>query len=1029
MGTTPPNATMDEPGNPERLTARLLGVTEIWVGSRALGAEIWPRRTARALLILLLSTPGHQLRRDEVLETLWPELSPDAALNELYKALHALRRVLEPDLQRGSSSRYVRVANEIISLVPELIGEIDIVRFDRAQLFAVDGDQRTRLRTAIERYSGDFLADDPYSEWPVARREMLRSSWQNAVLDLAELDLAAGEADASRTALTTLLASDPAHESAHRALIRLYIATGRHDAARRQYATCVEMLRRELDVEPDVETAELFTSIPKHAPEIVPTSQFTRPPAPPTRLVGRSVELDAIQELLSDDQIRIVTLTGSGGIGKTHLALAASAYLEAEFRDGVAFTGLSALRNSAEVLPEIGRSLGGIESDSPDLLERIAQSLSDRELLLVIDNIEQVIDSAADIAELLARARGLTVLATSRERLRIRGEQVIEVGPLAVPDPGRVKSLQAISHFDSVRLYLDRVRDRQRDFTVNTENAAAIAEICQRLDGIPLAIELIAVQNSSLSPVQLVRQLESRLDLLVDGPRDLPDRLRTMRNAIAWSYELLSPEERTLAMRVSIFSDGSSEDVVSRLVRELGDDSSSIPALLTTLVDKNLLRLDTLPDPTRYRTLETIREFGIEQLHATHEHDRVRAAHCAVYAELLTNLDAELIGENQIWWYDWVQAEHQNIRLALEHALDHRQAQTAMAMAGAIWRFWSTRGYCVDGLRWLERSLALDDGPVTEVRAIALRSAGRLAEDLTNYEKAETYQQQALTAWAELGDATGTAIAYDDLGSLAHNRGEFDLADQLHLESLKLSREANNTRVMMSALSNLGASAWRRGDHERSFDYFTQAHGIAADPLSIALMTANRGVAAMGLGQIDDALAFAEESLRLWKQVGSKRGVADALLNLADPKQRMGDLDEARRSASEALAIYEEIDEQYGTFSALHTLAVTARLGGAFDESLYLLRRGLAIVQDVDDRPSLAMFFDDFALDFFALGSREPAIAALAAADDVRNAFDTRRGFFEHREYQDLLARLALDRATLSTRAPALDAFILELLA
>ncbi|MGH2550419.1 MAG: ATP-binding protein, partial [Thermomicrobiales bacterium] len=579
------------------------------------------------------------------------------------------------------------------------------------------------------------------------------------------------------------------------------------------------------------------------------------------------------------------------------------------------------------------------------------------------------------------------------------------------------------------RLYLDRVRDRQRDFTVNAENAGAIAEICLRLDGIPLAIELIAVQNISLSPAQLVRKMESRLDLLVDGPRDLPDRLRTMRNAIAWSYDLLTSDERSLAMRVSIFADGMSEDAVSRLTRTLGNDSSSVPALLSSLVEKNLLRLDTLPDPPRYRMLETIREYGIEQLHALQEHDRTRAAHYTVYSALLVDVDAELIGEHQVWWYDWVQTEHQNIRLAIEHAIDHRQGHIAMEMASAIWRFWSTRGYCVDGLRWLERALALDAGPVTTARARALRSAGRLAEDLTNYEKAETYQRQALAAWTELEDSSGTAIAYDDLGSLAHNRGEFDRADQLHLESLKLSREAKNTRIMMSALSNLGASAWRRGDHERAFEYFTQAREIATDPLSIALMTANRGVAAMGLGRVEDALAFAEESLRLWKQNGSKRGVADALLNLADPKQRLGDLDEARRNAGEALAIYEEIGEQYGTLSALHTLAVTARLGEAFEASLELLRRGLAIVQEVDDRPSAAMFLDNFALDFFALGQLDASTAALAAADEVRIAFDARRGFFEHREYQMLLDRLSIDPETLRAQSPSIDELILELLA
>jgi predicted ATPase/DNA-binding SARP family transcriptional activator len=1027
MENAPASTATEAFGTPTRITARLFGMPEIWVGDRALTADVWPRRTARALLMLLLSTPGFHLHRDEVLETLWPEFSPSTALNELYKALHALRRVLEPGLQRGASSSYVRFANETIALAPELIGEIDTVRFERALLVEATDDPRSQLRTAIGLYSGDFLADDPYSEWPIARREALRAQWQHAILDLAERDLSSGDAAASRDALIALLARDPVQEAAHRALIQLYIAIGRYDAARRQYTTCADVLRRELDAEPGPETVALFASIPRPTPESSPPP-FTPVPIPPTPLVGRSAELDALQELLSNDRIRIVTLTGPGGIGKTHLASAASDLLQAEFRDGVAFAGLSAIRVPGDVLPTIGRALGITESNRPDVLEGIALSLHDRDLLLVIDNFEQVIEAAPNIAELLARVRGLTVLATSRTRLRIRGEQVIEVGPLSAPDPAVTTSTQAIAQFDAVRLYADRMRDRQRDFAITGENAHAIAEICHRLDGIPLAIELIAAQNSLLTPEQLAQQLESRLDLLVDGPRDLPDRLQTMRNAIAWSYDLLSPDERMLAMRASVFADGLSEDAASRLTHHLDGDSPAAPDLLASLTEQHLLRLDTLPDPPRYRMLETIREFGIEQLHATHEYDRTRVAHCAIYADLLTDLDRELIGENQIWWYDWVQAEHENIRLALEHAIDHQQAQTALAMAGAIWRFWSTRGYGIDGLAWLERAIALDAGRVTNARAAALRAAGRLAEDLTQYEYAEAFQQQALAAWRELGDPTGEAIAYDDLGSLAHNRGEFDRGDQLHLKALALSRETDNTRVEMSSLSNLGASAWRRGDHERALGYFTQASAIATDPLSIALMTANRGVAAMGLGRLDDALAFAQDALQLWKRIGSKQGVADALLNLADPKQRRGDFAGARQDAGEALAIYEEIGEPYGVLSALHVLAVTARLESAFDASLDFLRRGLAIVLDLDDRPSLAMFFDTFALDFFALGRHDTAITALAAANEVRREFDVRRGAFEQREYEELLDRLNLDPGHLATHAPALETFIPTLL-
>src|ERR687894_2385677 len=430
-------------------------------------------------------------------------------------------------------------------------------------------------------------------------------------------------------------------------------------------------------------------------------------PMQPTPLVGREREVEDVRERLLAPEVRLLTLTGPGGTGKTRLALQAAADLLDEFEDGVFFVALATLTDPTLVASTVAQVLDVRESGDQPLIEGVKDYLKDKRLLLVLDNFEQVLEAAPLAGELLSAPR-LKVLATSRIPLGVYGEHEYAVPPLAVPDPKRLPGLEALSQYEAVRLFIERARAAKADFAVTSENAPAVAEICARLDGLPLAIELAAARVKLLPPGAMLGRLGRRLKLLTGGARDLPERQRTLRGAIEWSHTLLEEGEKTLFARLAVFSGGRTLEAIEAICDTEGDLPIEAFEGVSSLVDKSLLRQEEGPNgEPRFVMLETVHEFAREKLGQSAETQEIKRVHAEYFLTLIEVAHPELKGPDQLEWLERLEAEHDNMRAALSWASERKEVEVALRLGGSLWWFWWMRGYYSEGRRWLQEALAM----------------------------------------------------------------------------------------------------------------------------------------------------------------------------------------------------------------------------------------------------------------------------------------------------------------------------------
>lgn len=969
-----------------RISACVLGQTQVFVGERTIADHAWRLRSARALLLLLLITPGHALPRDRVLDLIWTEAEPDAALRSFYKALHSLRRVLEPDLDHGRESAYVGARSEVIQLHQAMVGQIDAEEFEQVVRGAASVPSARRpalLRTAIALYQGDLLPTELYADWPVARRETLRRLYQDAVLELAELEAAAGRPHATVAELEVLLATDRTLEAAHRALMRAYAAAGQRDRALRQYLHCRTALAEELGSEPDELTEEVRSTIERavSAPSTVQQPGANQPapmnnlPLPPTPLVGREREIEAIQGLLWRQDVRLVTLTGTGGIGKTRLALAVAAGVRDDYADGVAFVNLAPVREHGLVVATIAYELGMPEDAARPVAASLATFLRDRELLLVLDNFEHVLEAGPAIAALLASCPRLNVLTTSREHLRLRGEHEVEVAPLSVPDSGRPPAVAVLERYESVALLRQCLQARHPTFSVSETNASTVVDICVHLEGLPLAIELAAEHVRPDALDRLLAELTARLDVLVAGPRDLPDRQRALRDTIAWSYNLLGPAEQHLFRHLAVFAGGLTADAATAVA---GIDTEMAP-LLTALTDKHLLRREDPGAEPRWSMLETIRDFGLEMLRAHGNLESAGRIHAEYYLALATRAEAELVGAEQGVWLDRLTAEHDNLRAALALALDATGplGDRAVRAAGGLWRFWSTRGYTREGRAWLERCLRRN-GTLAGARAAALYAAAELADDQGDFEQAGSWFDDALALYRSLHDETGMAHAFRGLGAIAHGQGEYDRARELHQQALALYQAVGHQRGIASAMNNLATVAYYRGDVSRATELWEDVLGRVrelGDCRAEGLILGNLGSLAVSKGDGDKAVAYHQAALDIARALDDISGTAHGLINLGGALQLCGD---PGRTAiyDEALELSRRMGDRYCEAMALVELGDLALQRQDLAQASSLAGQGLALLAAIGHRTAIADAAILERLAAVAMASRRSDLAA-----------------------------------------------------
>jgi predicted ATPase len=536
-----------------------------------------------------------------------------------------------------------------------------------------------------------------------------------------------------------------------------------------------------------------------------------------TSLVGREQEVAQICAWLHRPEVRLLTLTETGGVGKTRLALAIAQHVLGEFPDGVYFVTLAPVSDPGWVTATIAQALSLWEAGDRPLLEQVREYLREKHLLLLLDNFEQVVAAAPQVTDVLTSCPHVSVLVTGRAALHLSGEHEFAVSPLAVPDLAQLPVLADLARVATVRLFVERAQAVKADFQLTGANAHTIAEICIHLDGLPLAIELAAARIKLLPPQALLKRLSHQLDLLTSGAHDLPSRQQKLRNTIQWSYDLLSPQEQGLYRKLSVFVDGCTLEAAEAVCGAGSHQAMEVLERVASLVDKSLLQqAEQVGDEPRLIMLEAIREFGLERLAAHREGEAARDAHASYYLWLAEEAEPYLVRAEQGEWLDRLEREHENLRAALSWLIERGDRETALRLAGALWRFWWMHGHLSEGRGFLEGMLPAPHTVAASIRAKALVGAGVLTGAQGYYAQAETLCAEGLRLFRELEDQRGISTALWMLGRVAYNRSQYAVARTVAEEALALSRQTGDAWGITSSLENLTSVALDEGKYDEA---------------------------------------------------------------------------------------------------------------------------------------------------------------------------------------------------------------------
>jgi len=716
-------------------------------------------------------------------------------------------------------------------------------------------------------------------------------------------------------------------------------------------------------------------------------------PIQPTPLIGREKEVASLGQLLRRVDVRLVTLTGPGGTGKTRLALQVAAELSDLKWRGIYFVDLAPVSDSAQVIPTIASTLGLREERGRSPLECLKEEIDQNRVLLLLDNFEQVLDAAVHVSELLVACSQLKIMVTSRAVLRVRAEREFAVPTLRLPDSAQMPDLEALMQYEAIVLFLQRTQAVAPEFRLTDMNAPVVVEIVRRLDGLPLAIELAAARMKLLSPEALLARLNQPLQVLTSGARDVAARQHTLRNTIAWSYNLLDAQEQELFRRLSDFVGGCTLEAIEVVNGVLGNATGLILDIVASLVDKSLLRRreQGKGEEPRLAMLETIREYGLELLGASGEMKAVRKAHAVYFMELSERAGLERASDSPEW-LDRLEQEHDNLRAAMHWSLEDMEGckEIALRLGGALRTFWYSRGYLSEGLDFLERALVGSDEVEEPMRAAALYAAARLYEVRGDYDRAEPFLVQSLALYRELGNPARIAYALHLQADIAWRRGILDMARSLAEESLAVFRELGDRGAIASLLLHLGALAADQGEYARARDLLEESLAInreLGDKGSIADSLFNLARANFFSGsELGAARVLLEESLSLFRQLSDKESIGYCLCLLGLLTLEQGDVTTARSLVEQSVALFKERRQAHGMALSTSAMAMVIAAQGDNAVARALYDAALTEARKAGDKLIIASGLEGLSRVLVALGEYERAVQLRAAAETLREA-------------------------------------------
>jgi predicted ATPase/DNA-binding SARP family transcriptional activator len=850
---------------------------------RDLQIDHLPTQKTGLLLAYLAAYPTRTHTREALTERFWPGSETQAGRVSLRQALASLRRLLEPpDTPSGS----VLIADRLYAaLRPESV-HTDLHAFQeaasRARRTADLPERIRRLQEALHWYRGPFL-DGAYEEWALDERHRLQTRYLEILLQLTDTLVESGRLIEAKEAARRILETDSLHEEAHGRLMQIYAAQGEYLKARRQYQTLCRRLMDELGLEPSSPVQSLYRQLeemerqpPAPAAPVVSSASSAEERAAPTpsrrddlprlpvtltRFFGRGAELAQIGEWLNDLQVRLITLTGPGGIGKTRLAVE-SARRADSFGSAITFVSLADLSDPNHILLAILQALRLPSAGIADPLQRLVVALESGPHLLLLDNFEHLLDAGAEtVLTLLERIGNTVLLVTSRQALNLPGEHELALSPLSTPRTQLHP--EALISYPTVQMLVDRMRARRPDFQVTPHNASAVATLCERLEGLPLAVELAAGWARDLTVGQMLERMEHRFDLLISRQRGVPLRHQSLHAMVDWSYRMLPPSLQQIFRRLSVFRGGWTQETAV-IAREEGESHSCETLIhdLRTLQERSFISAKETNGRMRYRMLETLREFGQEMMEEA-ETRQTQTRHAMRFLALAQEANAHLRGPQQVYWLDYLEEEQENLRAALDH-LREEDPRAGLRLANALYWFWYVRGHYREGEERLTALLDRCPEEAREERARGLLAAGHLANCQSNNAAAFSRYEAARRLSERIGDAEGVAHTLCMMGNAAHETLEIDRATQLCSESVARYRALNHSPGLIMALFYLANILVTNDRIDEGVRLYQEAYQLAETQSDIrfqSLLTFCIGDCQRLQGRYDRALSRFRESL------------------------------------------------------------------------------------------------------------------------------------------------------------------------